>query len=230
LTELRKRVTAAAFRHPILMLSSEQKVVRKTRENAIAKTNATFNINGRLYEAEFEARTTLWELIAERIGLTGTVKSCNRATCGCCTVLVDGTPIFSCHILAADVLRKKILTIEGLSEEDNDLDPLQEIGYINHAAQCGYCTAGWLVAARALLNENPNPTTKEIKDSLSGHFCRCGAYSQILKTIQDVARLVPERSLRKQNENRARGSRTDSRSKKRGSSAVRVHKKRDGVR
>jgi aerobic-type carbon monoxide dehydrogenase small subunit (CoxS/CutS family) len=154
--------------------------------NAMTTFSSTFNLNGARHTVEHEARTTLWEVISEQIGLTGTVRSCNRATCGVCTVVIDGTPHYSCHMLAFEAAEKPILTVEGLGDEKT-LDPIQEIGIRNMAADCGYCTAGWLTVAKTFLEKNPNPTDDEIKEALAGHLCRCAAYAGIIKTVKDTA-------------------------------------------
>ncbi len=153
---------------------------------AVTAMSSTFNLNGTAHTVAHEARTTLWEVISEQVGLTGTVRSCNRATCGVCTVVIDGTPHYSCHMLAFEAAEKPILTVEGLGDA-NTLDPIQEIGIRNMAADCGYCTAGWLTVAKTFLEKNPNPTEDEIKEVLSGHLCRCSAYAGIIKTVKDTA-------------------------------------------
>lgn len=153
---------------------------------AITSLSSTFNLNGTSHAVDHEARTTLWEVISERIGLTGTVRSCNRATCGVCTVVIDGVPHYSCHLLAHEAAGKPILTVEGLGD-GNSLEPIQEIGIRNMAADCGYCTAGWLTVAKTFLEKNPKPTEAEIKDMLAGHLCRCAAYAGIVRTVKDTA-------------------------------------------
>jgi len=155
----------------------------------VTKEKATFIVNGKPLIADYEARTTLWEVIAVKLGLTGTNRSCNRATCGACSVLIDGTPFYSCHTLAMEAAGKKIFTIEGLGDEKN-LHPLQKIGYMHMAADCGFCTAGWSVTAKALLDKNPNPTVEEVKRALSGHICRCAAYSGIIRTVIDTGKVL----------------------------------------
>src|SRR5207247_6547870 len=100
---------------------------------------STFLINGKLHAADYDVRTTLWEVIAVKLGLTGTNRSCNRGSCGACSVLVDGVPLYSCHTLATEAAGKKILTIEGVGDEKN-LHPLQRIGHTRVAADCGFCT------------------------------------------------------------------------------------------
>ena len=155
----------------------------------MTKEKGTFIINGKPLLAEYEARTTLWEVIAVNLGLTGTNRSCNRASCGACSVLIDGTPFYSCHTLAMEAAGKKIFTIEGLGDEKN-LHPLQKIGYMYMAADCGFCTAGWSVTAKALLDKNPNPTVEEVKRALSGHICRCAAYPSIIRTVVDTGKVL----------------------------------------
>ena len=155
----------------------------------MTKEKATFIINGRPLVAEYEARTTLWEVVAVKLGLTGTTRSCNRASCGACTVLIDGTPFYSCHTLAMEAAGKKIFTVEGLGDEKN-LHPLQKIGYLYVAADCGFCTAGWSVTAKALLDKNLNPSEDQVKSALAGHICRCAAYSAIIRTVMDTGAVL----------------------------------------
>jgi CO/xanthine dehydrogenase Mo-binding subunit/aerobic-type carbon monoxide dehydrogenase small subunit (CoxS/CutS family) len=150
---------------------------------------ASFFINGKLRVAEYEARTTLWEVIAMKLGMTGTNRSCNRASCGACTVLVDGKPMYSCHTLATEAAGKKILTIEGVGDEKN-LHPLQRIGHARVAADCGFCTPGWIVTAKALLDANANPSVDRVKAALAGHICRCAAYPGIIRTVMDSAAVL----------------------------------------
>ena len=155
----------------------------------MSREKATFIVNGAPRVAEYEARTTLWEVIAMKLGMTGTNRSCNRASCGACSVLVDGTPVYSCHTLATEAAGKKIVTIEGIGDEKN-LHPLQRIGHIRVAADCGFCTAGWVVTAKALLDKNRNPSESEVKAALAGHICRCSAYPGIIRTVMDSAAVL----------------------------------------
>src|SRR5262249_54056142 len=136
----------------------------------ITSEKASFLVNGKLLAAEYEARTTLWEVIAIKLGMTGTNRSCNRASCGACSVLVDGVPLYSCHTLATEGVGKKIFTIEGMGDE-KALHPLQRIGHTRVAADCGFCTAGWLVTAKALIDKNPDPSEDQVKAALAGHIC-----------------------------------------------------------
>src|SRR6267142_2657798 len=114
----------------------------------MTKETGTFTINGKRYRADYEARTTLWEVVAIKAGLTGTNRSCNRASCGACSVLLDDIPVYSCHTLATEAVGKQIFTVEGLGTAEH-LHPLQQIGYMYMAAGCGFCTAGWEVTAKA---------------------------------------------------------------------------------
>jgi aerobic-type carbon monoxide dehydrogenase small subunit (CoxS/CutS family) len=156
---------------------------------AITKETSSFNINGKVYQAEYEARTTLWEVIAVKLGLTGTNRSCNRASCGACSVLMDGTPFYSCHTLAFEAVGKKVFTVEGLGDEKN-LHPLQKVANLYAAAECGFCTPGWEVTAKGLLDKNPNPTAEQVKAGLAGHICRCAAYASIIRTVVDTGKVL----------------------------------------
>jgi CO/xanthine dehydrogenase Mo-binding subunit/aerobic-type carbon monoxide dehydrogenase small subunit (CoxS/CutS family) len=156
---------------------------------AMTTEKSTFLINGKSHAAEYEARTTLWEVIAMQLGMVGTNRSCNRASCGACSVLVDGTPFYSCHTLATEAVGKKILTIEGVGDEKN-LHPLQSVGFTRMAADCGFCTAGWVVTAKGLLDKNLNPTEDDVKAALAGHICRCAAYPNIVRTVVDSAAIL----------------------------------------
>jgi carbon-monoxide dehydrogenase small subunit len=139
-------------------------------------------VNGELYEVWVESRRTLLDLLRDDLDLTGTKKGCDYGQCGACTVLLDGRAVNACLILAVDADGKEILTIEGLAE-GSALHPLQE-GFIEHGAvQCGYCTPGMILAAKALLDENPNPTALDVKKAISGNLCRCGAYKKIVEAV-----------------------------------------------
>lgn len=143
------------------------------------------SINEDLYELAVEPRTTLLEVLRESLGLTGTKEGCGDGNCGSCTVLIDGKPVLSCLTLALDAQEKKIVTIEGLARA-GELDPLQE-SFVNHGAiQCGFCTPGMIMSARALLDENPAPSEAEIREAISGNLCRCTGYVKIVEAIQGV--------------------------------------------
>ena len=143
-------------------------------------------VNGELYEVRVEPWKTLVEVIREDIGLTGTKESCSTGECGACAVLLDGKPVNSCLMLAVEAEGKDLMTVEGLSEEGK-LHPLQE-AFIKHGAiQCGFCTPGMLLSAKAMLDENPHPTEAEVKETMSGNLCRCTGYVKIMEAILEVA-------------------------------------------
>jgi CO/xanthine dehydrogenase Mo-binding subunit/aerobic-type carbon monoxide dehydrogenase small subunit (CoxS/CutS family) len=156
---------------------------------AIASEAGTFLVNGKSFVVDYEARTTLWEVLAVKIGLTGTNRSCNKGSCGACSVLVDGRPFYSCHTLAMEAAGKKLLTIEGVGTESS-LHPLQRLGHMHVAADCGFCTAGWVVTAKGLLDTNRNPSEDDVKAALAGHICRCAAYPSIIQTVLDSAAVL----------------------------------------
>ena len=155
----------------------------------MGQETSTLTVNGKAYTASYEARTTLWEVLAIELELTGTNRSCNRGSCGACSVLMDGVPVYSCHTLATEAVGKEIFTVEGLGDEEN-LHPLQEVGYRYMAADCGFCTPGWEVTAIALLDKNTNPTVGDVKAALAGHICRCAAYPSIIRTVVDTAKVL----------------------------------------
>ena len=144
------------------------------------------NVNGENWQGAIPAQETLLEFIRVRLGLTGTKRSCESQVCGACTVLVDEQPISSCNYLACEANGKSVLTIEGLAKE-GQLDPLQEAFMRNVGAQCGFCTPGQIMSAKALLLQNPSPTREQIAEWLSGNICRCGAYPAIIASIQEAA-------------------------------------------
>ena|SRR5438093_4207837 len=166
-----------------------QTTAPRSMPTPMTEETATFTINGKPYKTSYEARTTLWEVIAVKLGLTGTNRSCNRASCGACSVLMDGTPFYSCHTLATEAVGRKIFTVEGLGDEKN-LHPMQKIGYMYMAADCGFCTPGWEVTAKGLLDKNNNPTAEEVKAALAGHICRCAAYPAIVRTVVDTGKVL----------------------------------------
>ena len=158
--------------------------------------DVTVDVNGKMWSGGVPAHETLLEFIRLRLGLTGTKRSCESQVCGACTVLVDSQPISACNYLAFEAHGKQVLTIEGLAQGEV-LDPLQEAFLRNIGAQCGFCTPGQIMAAKALLLSNPAPTRQEIAEWLSGNICRCGAYPAIVASIQEAAAEMAAREPRR---------------------------------
>jgi carbon-monoxide dehydrogenase small subunit len=147
----------------------------------------SLTINGEDYELYLPPNRTLLEVLREDLEMTGTKEGCGEGVCGSCTVLCNGDPIRSCLTLAAEVQGTEITTVEGLRMPDGKLDPLQQ-AFIDHGAvQCGFCTPGMLMAARALLNRHPRPDEKTVRESISGNICRCTGYAKMVEAILDVA-------------------------------------------
>lgn len=151
-----------------------------------------FLLNGKPVRAFVKPNLTLLDLLRHDFKLTGTKKGCDRGDCGTCTVLLDEKPVNSCLILAPKVNGRKVTTIEGLGEPSR-LDPLQE-SFVNFkAVQCGFCSPGMLLSAKALLNENPHPSREEVKRAISGNLCRCTGYIQIIDAILAAAKRTTSR-------------------------------------
>jgi aerobic carbon-monoxide dehydrogenase small subunit len=151
------------------------------------KKSISLKINGTERHADVEPRTTLLEMVREQFNLTGAKLGCDIQVCGACTLLLDGKPVSACSVLAVDTDGCEVLTIEGLGEK-NALHPLQEAFMEFGALQCGYCTSGFILTAKALLDEIPCPTDEQIRDYLAGNFCRCGCYQEIMQAIKNVAK------------------------------------------
>jgi aerobic-type carbon monoxide dehydrogenase small subunit (CoxS/CutS family) len=143
-------------------------------------------VNGRTWKGNVPAEEVLLDFLRYRLKLTGTKRSCESEVCGACTVLVDGMPISSCSYLTFEANGKSVTTIEGLASGD-ELDPLQEAFIRNMGAQCGFCTSGQIMAAKALLLDKPSPTYEQISEWLNGNICRCGCYPAIAKSILEAA-------------------------------------------
>ena len=153
------------------------------------KEIVTFNVNGREYEVIVSSSMTLNELLREKLDLTGTKYGCGIGECGSCTVLVDGKPMLSCSSLAISVRDKKILTIEGLSQ-GHQLHPIQQAFVDTGAIQCGFCTPGMILTAKAFLDENPHPTRIEVREAIAGNLCRCTGYVKIIDAVMRAAEMM----------------------------------------
>ena len=144
------------------------------------------NINGDWVQREVDPRTTLLDFVRDHVGLTGTKRGCDEGDCGACTVLLEGQPVNACLILAAKAHRKRVITIEGL-QENGELHPIQEAFIQYGGVQCGFCTPGMILIAKALLDQNPYPTEEQIRKAISGNLCRCTGYQQIVEAISSLA-------------------------------------------
>jgi carbon-monoxide dehydrogenase small subunit len=146
----------------------------------------TLTVNGEPRTAEAEPRTLLVHFLREHLDLTGTHWGCDTSNCGACVVLVDGEPVKSCTMLAAMAEGHEVRTVEGMARDGN-LDPVQQGFVEEHGLQCGFCTPGMMLTARALLDQNPNPTDEEIKVAISGQICRCTGYKNIIAAVRWAA-------------------------------------------
>jgi len=153
----------------------------------------TFKVNGEEFRLSFDSRKTLLEVLREDLGLTGTKHGCELGECGACAVLVDEEPLLSCLTLALECEGREITTVEGLSR-DAGLHPLQEAFADLGGAQCGYCTPGILVTAKALLDRVPDPSREQIREALSGCLCRCTGYQQIFESVEQAILTLRDRS------------------------------------
>jgi aerobic-type carbon monoxide dehydrogenase small subunit (CoxS/CutS family) len=151
------------------------------------KRRITLNVNGESFEVYVPVHKTLLEVLREELQLTGTKHGCELGECGTCTVLVDGEPTLSCLALPIELEERVILTVEGLAE-NGALHPLQQAFVELGAAQCGYCTPGILVTAKALLDNNQHPSRDEIRQALAGNLCRCTGYTKILQAVEKASR------------------------------------------
>jgi len=155
-------------------------------DNGVKRYLVTLNINGDSYTRVVKANTLLVNFLREELNLTGTKKGCELGDCGSCTVLMDGKPVNSCIVLVMEAEGHEITTIEGVAQNDK-LDRVQE-SFVEHAAiQCGYCTPGMVLSAKALLTKNPHPTEHEIREAIAGNLCRCTGYVNIVKAILAAA-------------------------------------------
>ena len=151
------------------------------------KHDIQFILNGQSQKVTIESQRTLLEMLREDFGLTSVKHGCSTGECGSCSILVDGEVVNACMVLAVEVDDAELLTVEGLATEDG-LHPLQKSFIDHHGVQCGYCASGMLMSAKALLNRTSRPHEEEIREALVGNLCRCGAYADIIKSIQVASR------------------------------------------
>jgi len=151
------------------------------------KVPMTFNVNGKAYKASLEPRVTLLDALRDSLDITGAKRVCDKAECGACTVLLDDKPVYACSMLAIEGQGKKITTVEALME-NGKLHPIQQAFVDNDASQCGFCTPGFVVACKAMLDKHPDPTPDDLLHELSGNICRCGTYAGIRGAIAQAAR------------------------------------------
>ena len=176
-------VTAAVA--PAVLVSGVEKASAQEAEGVMAGT-VTLDVNGQTHNVDVEARTTLADALRDRLEITGPKVVCDRGECGACTVVMDGRLVFSCMTLAMDAQGRKIETVEGLADGDN-LHPLQEAFIEKDALMCGFCTPGFLMSSRELLDANNNPTPEEVREGLSGNICRCGTYPHVFEAVMSAA-------------------------------------------
>lgn len=151
------------------------------------KVPMTFNVNGKTYKASLEPRVTLLDALRDSLDITGAKRVCDKAECGACTVLLDDKPVYACSMLAIEAQGKRITTVEALME-NGKLHPIQQAFVDNDASQCGFCTPGFVVACKAMLDKHPDPTPGDLLHELSGNICRCGTYAGIRGAIAQATR------------------------------------------
>lgn len=155
---------------------------------SVHKAMVTLDVNGRGVQLEVPHHSTLLEVLREELDLTGAKRGCDRGECGACTVLLAGKPVYACQILVMQVGTRPVLTIEGLAQ-GRFLDLVQQAFLNNDGGQCGFCSPGFVMATRALLDGNPDATDEDIRQALAGNLCRCNAYGRILQSAREAARL-----------------------------------------
>ena len=186
--------TVAATVAPSVLIGSEKTADAQQVGDAVESATIQLNINGKPYQVEVEARTTLLTVLRDgsdtsgnNVDLTGAKLICDRGECGGCTVMVDGKTVYACMMLAMDAQDKQITTVEGIADGD-DLHPVQEAFIQHDALMCGFCTPGFIVSSAVLLGENTKPTLEEIKVGLSGNTCRCGTYPFIFDAVKTASK------------------------------------------
>ena len=176
-------ISAAAV--PILGTKVVQAAGQPVKVYGPGKTPVELTINGQKHTLQLEPRVTLLDTLRDQLDITGAKRVCDRAECGACTVLLDGKPVYACSVLAIEAQGKSITTIESLMQGEN-LNPIQQAFVDNDASQCGFCTPGFIVAFKSVLDKNPSASPEEIRQGLSGNVCRCGTYHGIHLAIAQM--------------------------------------------
>lgn len=157
-----------------------------TQQLAPSESELTLEINGQQQRLQVRHHWTLLDVLRDQLDLTGVKRGCDRGECGSCTVLLDGMPVYSCQVLAMQVGSRDVVTIEGLAEAGR-LDLVQHCFLDNDGGQCGFCTPGFVLSAKALLDANTDPSDQEIREALAGNLCRCNAYGRIIQSVREAA-------------------------------------------
>ena len=176
-------ITLPLVADPRLVMAAGQEVA----VHGPGRVPMEFSINGKKLKADLEPRVTLLDALRDQFELTGAKRVCDRGTCGSCTVLMDGKTVYSCSILAIDAQARAITTVESLAQ-GGKLHPVQQAFVDNDAQQCGFCTPGFVVACKALLDRHPNPTPDQVRHGLAGNFCRCGTYVGMRAAVAQAAK------------------------------------------
>ncbi len=185
-TEVSRREFVGATGAAVVVAATAVPALAGATVPRVPATTIQLTVNGTKRRVEVEDRWTLVEMLRDHMGLTGTKIGCDRGECGACTVLMDGKPVYSCSRLAVWANGRSIQTVEGLAQ-GNRLDPLQ-VAFIEHdAPQCGFCTSGQLMSAKALLNANPHPTAEQVRAAMTGNICRCSNYNRYVEAVLDAA-------------------------------------------
>lgn len=181
------KISGVSAAVPLVTQASALALADEVREAGPGKVPVTLQVNGKKLSAQLEPRVTLLDALRDKFELTGAKRVCDRGTCGACTVLMDGKAVYSCSVLAIDAQGREITTVEGLGAPDK-LHPIQQAFLDNDAQQCGFCTPGFVMATKAFLDQNPNPTLEQIKHGLGGNFCRCGTYAGMRAAVMQAAK------------------------------------------
>lgn len=183
------KISGVSAAVPLVSEVSALAAADEVKELGPGKVPVTLSVNGKKLNTQLEPRVTLLDALRDKFELTGAKRVCDRGTCGACTVLMDDKPVYSCSVLAIDAQGREITTIESLGEPGK-LHPIQQAFVDHDAQQCGFCTPGFVMATKAFLERNPNPTPEEIKQGLGGNFCRCGTYAGMREAVMQAAKTM----------------------------------------